>query len=147
MFLNSVMLLVILQLRLNIPRLMLMLDFFIPANMDHRDLLAHAEQFYPEEWKIAPVSGIHNLDASKTACSVLFSECHSYASSQPLSQVATFFLEKWGAKSVILGKKIACFYHKRQKNKLVSVSEKKVQHSNVSEAFSSVSVQHLLPPH
>jgi hypothetical protein len=99
--------------------------FLSRQNWITRDLLAHVEQFYPEPGDITPGSGIRNLEAFKTACSILFSEGRIYASSQQLSQVVTLFLDKWSAKSVMLGKKIACFYHKPQKNKVLSQSEKK----------------------
>ena len=100
-------------------------NFLSKQNWITRDLLAHVEKFFPEEGDITPGSGIRNLVAFKTACSILFREGRIYASCQQLSQVATLFLDKWGAKSVILGKKIACYYHKPQTNKLVSLHEKK----------------------
>ena len=100
-------------------------NFLSNRNWITPDLLCHVVQFYPAEGDITPGSGIRNLDAFKAACSVLFCEGRIYALSQQLYQVTTLFLDKWGSKSVTLGKKIACYYHKPQKTKVVSGAEKK----------------------
>ena len=111
-------------------------NFLQDKNWITQDLLIHMEQFYPQQGDITPGTGIRNQDAFKTACSLLFQKgpCsllfqkgRIFASSKQLTQVVTLFLDKWGAKSVCLGKKICCFYHAPQKNKTVVASEKKYQ--------------------
>ena len=83
-------------------------NFLLEQNWITSDLLAHMEQYYPDQGDIAPGTGIRDPAAFQTACSFLFQKGRIYASSKQLTQVVTLFLDKWGAKSVCLGKKICC---------------------------------------
>jgi hypothetical protein len=100
-------------------------NFLQDQNWITRDLLVHLEQFYPQDGDITPGSGIRNPEAFKRACSSVFEKGCIYASSKQLTQVSQLLLDKWGAKSVSLGKKICCFYHAPQKNKVVAGAQKK----------------------
>ena len=89
------------------------------------------ESLFPSASDINMTNGIRDAITFQAACLKMFPLGRVFASSKQLHQAAKIFLDAWGVKCVNNGKKITCFYGRRNRDINRTVNPQRIHGKNL----------------
>jgi hypothetical protein len=89
------------------------------------------EALFPSSSDIDMTNGNRDPITFQAACSTMFAGGRVFASSKQLHQASKMFLDAWGVKCVNNGKKITCFYGRRNRDINRTVNPQRLHEKNL----------------